>query len=136
MATDATDITACALQYASLAFLRVNIQASTVMARFLLTKRDIISQLFSFLLGIALSASPVYAAILLATVIILYLLEIFALPSVHPGDILEQAQNQISETRAWLDDEAATRHSVDMYAISVRGYQCLRRCVHYKYDLS
>ena len=99
------------------------------MPKLFLTKRDIISQVFSFLLGIAISASPVYAAVLLAAVVLLYLLVIFAVPSVHPGDLLEHARHQISDTRAWLDDEAATRHSVDMYAISVRGYQQLRRCV-------
>lgn len=101
---------------------------TSYMARAILTKHDIIAQTFSFLLGIAINTFPVYATILLSTVILIYLLVIFARSTMHPETLLTGVQEQVTDTRLWIDDEAAARRSVDMYTLSVRGYKSLMRC--------
>lgn len=99
------------------------------MALFCLTKRELVAQLLSFVLGLASSAFPTYTAIITSTVVVLYLLIVIALPNVHPRALLIETRTQITDTRIWLDDEATTRRSSRMYVITAQGRDRLERCV-------
>ena len=67
------------------------------MALSCLTKRELISQLLSFVLGVASSAFPTYTAIVTSTVVVLYLLIVIALPNVHPRALLIASGNTLED---------------------------------------
>lgn len=106
-----------------------NILAST-MAIFFLTKREMIAQIFSFVLGLVTSSFPTYTAMFTFIAAVLYLLVIIALPNLYPGALLTETRNQITDTRIWLDDEVAARRSSRMHVITAQGLDHLERCAY------
>lgn len=103
---------------------------ANIMAIFFLTKREMIAQIFSFVLGLVTSSFPTYTAMFTFIAAVLYLLVIIALPNLYPGALLTETRNQITDTRIWLDDEVAARRSSRMHVITAQGLDHLERCAY------